>query len=123
VPPVGGEHPGGQATAETGRQQVVGPGVQLGQGHGDLAGQHRRAVPVEAEGLDLGVGHRGLEVGAQRLRRAGGGQRGVPAGLGVAHGQPGGVEGQYPPQRLQRRRRPLGQIGTGRQSDLGQLLP
>jgi hypothetical protein len=77
----------------------------------------------QAESIDLGVGHRGLEVGAQRLRRAGGGQRGVPAGLGVAHGQPGGVEGQYPPQRLQRRRRPLGQIGTGRQSDPGQLLP
>src|SRR3954453_5122914 len=56
VPPAGGEQPGGQAAAEPGRQQVLGPGVQLGQRYRNLAGEHRRPVPVEAESIDLGVG-------------------------------------------------------------------
>jgi hypothetical protein len=51
--------------------------------------------------LDLGVGPRGLEVTAEGLGCARGGQRDVSTSLGIADGEPPGVEGQAPAQRLE----------------------
>jgi hypothetical protein len=78
-------------------------------------------VTIEAELLDLVVGVRPLEVAAQRLGRARSGQRGVPALLGVADGEPGGVEGQDSGQFRQDRFGSL--LHVARSGHTGQLLP
>jgi hypothetical protein len=95
------EQPDGQPSSKSRRQQVVGPRADFAQGDRDLAGQHRRTTPVEAEGLHLLVGLGTAEVGDQWRGRTGGGQRDVPVPLGVAHGEPAGVERQDAPEPLQ----------------------
>ena len=71
--------------------------------------------------LDLGVGPRGREVAVQGFGCAPGGQWDVPTSFRIANGEPSGVEGQDPAERLEHLPGPQVQPLRPR-ADLGQLL-
>jgi hypothetical protein len=87
----------GEAAAETGREQVLGPRPHFRERNWYVGGQHRRSGAAEAQLLHLGVGIRGEEVAAERLGRPRGGQGRVPALLGVATASQAASNGTTPP--------------------------
>ena len=119
--PVEANSAAGHAAAEPGREQVLAPGAYLGERTGSSLASTGRWAPLSPRSTSASAPG-GLEVAAQGIDCARGGQRDVSTSFGIADGEPPGIEGQDPAQRL---RGPPELDGSGlhRGADVGQLLP